>query len=156
MSASFKFSRSQLQALGQMTCLAMLVAQSIKEKDRESYTAWEEVYLKIIGAVKDDPQLASGISYQEDDEIPMLDNLSSDQSLIGDCLDEFRDSVFWDELVVRMADKALIERLGEAVFNGMPESERRRMTESLEPALWDEVSQHGIERLEFVLPPTEF
>ena len=62
---------------------------------------------------------------------------------------------FWADLVTRMADKAISEHLGPEYFENMPEDERRRTAEALEKSLWQECARYGIDRLGFILPPSD-
>ena len=78
-----------------------------------------------------------------------------ESAFFQDCLDEYRDNSFWADLVTRMADKAISEHLGPEYFENMPEDERRRTAEALEKSLWQECARYGIDRLGFILPPSD-
>ena len=78
-----------------------------------------------------------------------------DRAFFQDCLDEYRDNIFWADLVTRMADKAISDHLGPEYFESMPEEERRRTAEALEKSLWQECARYGIDRLGFILPPSD-
>ena len=47
------------------------------------------------------------------------------------------------------------EHLGPEYFESMPEEERRRTAEALEKSLWQECARYGIDRLGFILPPSD-
>ena len=72
-------------------------------------------------------------------------------SLLG----AMRETVFWEELVMRMAEHTLYNSMPKDEVEQMTELERRMTVGALEQAIWSEVARHGLDRLTFVLPELE-
>ena len=84
------------------------------------------------------PKLKGRIAYADDLGGYAFTREYEENAFFQDCLDEYRDNIFWADLVTRMADKAISEHLGPEYFESMPEEERRRTAEALEKSLWQE------------------
>lgn len=50
------------------------------------------------------------------------------------CYEEFRQESFWEEMVIRLADRDLAQRIGFDVWNQLTEEQRRSQTVELENA----------------------
>lgn len=72
-----------------------------------------------------------------------------------ECYDEFRNESFWEELVIRLADRDLVRAVGQQRWEAMSEEERRASTRDIEKRYWDEFTRRGIERVMLVNPPGE-
>lgn len=157
-SVPIRFSPSELKQLAEMLSLSVSVASEGKEDLSASSSRideWHALHQKVMEVAYLDPALRKGIEYPDDDGTYSFTPAYEEKSFFLECLDDFRDNMFWGELVSRMADKALIEHLGQDAFDSMNEEQCRKMSEPLEQALWDECTKYGIDRFGFVLPPEE-
>ena len=78
-----------------------------------------------------------------------------EKAFFQDCLDEFRENMFWEDLVSRLSEKELRNYIGEPAFELLSDKKLESMTASLEKALWNECARHGVERLGFIVPLEE-
>ena len=78
-----------------------------------------------------------------------------DRAFYSDVLDEYRDSVFWEELVARLSARTLVECYGQDAVDAMTPEERASHVAAMEKTLWGEVSRYGVDRLMFMLAPEE-
>lgn len=73
-----------------------------------------------------------------------------DKSFHAQCYDEMRNQLFWEELVVRLAERELTRKIGETKFNTLNEDERTRRLEPISKRLWSEFTDKGISNLHIV------
>ena len=78
-----------------------------------------------------------------------------DRAFYSDLLDEYRDSVFWEELVARLSARTLVECYGQDAVDAMTPEERASHVAAMEKTLWGEVSRYGVDRLMFMLAPED-
>lgn len=156
MSTQIKLTGEELMILADMAYLAMMVAEPIRDEGRErEFNAWGTVCDKVLAELEKNPKFSSRVQFSPDGRNYYLTKEYLDHSFLGDCVNEYRDNVFWDDLVTRMADMSLLHFLGSQKFEAMTEEEKRAMSEPYEKALWEECARHGIDRFGFVLPPRE-
>ena len=157
-SIPIRFSPAELKVLAEMLSLAVSVAAEGKENltgSSRQLDEWDALHQKVMELAYLDPELRKGIEFPDDEGGYSFTPAYDEKAFFVESLDDFRDNMFWGELVARMADKALIEHLGQDGFDSMSEAECRRISEPLEKALWEECTKHGIDRFGFVLPPEE-
>ncbi|MEG0837259.1 MAG: hypothetical protein RR250_01530 [Akkermansia sp.] len=158
MNTPILFSRDEIKMLAEMTTLALAIAVDGHEDDAnitKSLTDWENLQQKIMTQAYKDPSLKKSIEQLSDPIGYAFTQKYVDDAFYAENLVEFRESMFWSELVSRMADKAIIDHLGQEQFEAMSEEECRHMSEPVEQALWEECTHHGLDRFGFVLPPLE-
>lgn len=158
MSVPIRFSPRELKNLAEMLSLAFAIADEGRENlsaSSRQLTEWGSLLQKVMALAYLEPDLRKGIEYPDDDGGYSFTPSFEEKAFFTECLDNFRDNMFWGELVARMADKAVVEHLGQEAFDAMSEEECRKLTEPLEHALWEECTKRGIDRFGFVLPPEE-
>ncbi len=156
MSIQINLTSEELVMLADMAYMAMMVADPIREEGRErEFNAWGAVCDKVLAQLEKDPKYSSHVQYSPEGRNYFLTKDHLDRSFVADCINEYRDHVFWDDLVTRMADMSILHHLGPQKFESMTEEEKRAMTEPYEKALWDECSRYGVDRFGFILPPRE-
>lgn len=62
-------------------------------------------------------------------------------------VDRFVEDSFWQELAGRLAERDLVEQVGEDVYERMSEESRMRELQKLEDWYWQEFSAHGVDNL---------
>ncbi len=68
-----------------------------------------------------------------------------------DFIDEFVDHSFWDELIIRFAERAAARQAGGyEQLNLMSREDQRALEDPLEDRYTEEFNEHGIDRLEIV------
>lgn len=156
MPVSLKLSDDEARDLAEMLSTAAVVAAANQQDGAERrLVGWGKLISRLMEELADTPKLKGRIAYAEDLGAYAFTREYEENAFYQDCLDEYRDNIFWADLVTRMADKAISEHLGPEYFENMPEEERRRTAEALEKSLWQECARYGIDRLGFILPPSD-
>lgn len=155
LSMQFPFTSKELKDLLEMTSLAVTMASVDMQEVDERYTRWKELHNKLFSLALDDKSLAGLIDYPNETGEGAFKPDYIEKSYYMEKLNDYSEHVFWSDLVTRLADKALEEHLGTEEFEEMTEEERRAMAEPMEKSLWNECSTYGIDRLGFIMPPTD-
>lgn len=142
-----------LAEVGAMT-LTML-GQAMPESRNPRVDAWHRLMVGILKAARSVPGIAKDMELNPDCGYWFFKHAYVDRAFYSDLMDESRDAIFWEELVTRMATQCLAETVGQETMERMAPEERAARTSSMEKALWNEVTRHGIDRLFFMLPPQE-
>jgi hypothetical protein len=95
------------------------------------------------------------VEYREEGQIYRVTDEMEQNSAIVECYDEFRQESFWEELVIRMADRDLILNIGLTAWEALGEEERRAFTIVEEKRYWSIFEKHGIDHLRIIHPPGE-
>lgn len=156
MPLTLKFSDDEARDLAEMLSMAATVAAANQQDGTEArLAAWGKLVSRLMEELSSTPRLKGSIAYADDLGSYAFTREYEENAFFQDCLDEYRDNIFWADLVTRMADKAISEHLGPEYFENMAEEERRQTAEALEKSLWQECARYGIDRLGFILPPTD-
>ncbi len=156
MSVVLQLSDHQAKDLAEMLNLAAIVAGTNQNEEAEAkLTDWGMLINQILQQLSQTRSMGKNIVFAEEQGGYVLTKSYVENAFFQDCIDEYRENIFWEDLVSRMAEKAVATHLGEEAFNEMSDEEIRRTSEPLEKALWQECSRHGLERLGFLIPPSE-
>lgn len=156
MPVTLKLSDDEARDVAEMLSLAAVIASANQQEGAEPrLTAWGRLLARLMEELSASPKLKGRIAYAEEVGGFAFTREYEEKAFFQDCLDEYRDSMFWGDLVTRLADKAISEHMGAEYFENMTEEERRHTGEALEKALWQECSKYGIDRLGFILPPSD-
>lgn len=153
---SIELSEQEMESLAEMCAMSLsMLGQVMQELDPARVEAWQRLCISLLKAARGVPSIGKKMELNPDCGYWFFKRSYVDQSFYADVLDEYSDSVFWNELVGRMAEQQLVESIGEAVADRLSEEERASRVSSLEKALWHEVMHHGLQRLLFLLPSNE-
>ena len=112
-------------------------------EDRKQYRDFEQ---KMFSFAK---ELGFGNLVMYDDEMgkyfPTREH--DENSPVRSFIEEFEEETFWDELVDRLADRDMLEELGEKKFLSMTREQRFMAHFDFEQKYQEEFEKHGIERL---------
>ena len=64
-----------------------------------------------------------------------------------ECFHEVRNAVFWEELMIRLAERDLIQEIGPAAHEALTEEERRKKAVPLEKRYWEKFQKDGTDLL---------
>jgi len=64
-----------------------------------------------------------------------------------ECFHEVRNAVFWEELMIRLAERDLIQEIGPAASEALSEEERRKKAAPLEKRYWKKFQKNGTDLL---------
>ena len=132
-----------------------LLGQAMPDGCNPRADAWHKLLVEIVKAGREIPGIARDMELNPDCGYWFFKRPYIDQAFYSDVLDEYRDAAFWEELVMRISFRTLVEYYGQDEVESMSPEERSSRTAALEKSLWEEVSRHGASRLLFMLPPEE-
>lgn len=153
---SIELSQAEMKHMAEMSAMVLtMLGQAMPHTKDKRVAAWHRLCVRLLGEARKVPSLAGNMEMNPDGGYWFFKRPYIDEAFYSDVLDEYRDSTFWAELVGRVADQCLLESIGEEAMDRLSEEERNAKVSSLEKSLWNEVSQHGIDRLLFLIPPHE-
>ncbi|MDD8025499.1 MAG: hypothetical protein PHI34_03215 [Acidobacteriota bacterium] len=142
-----KLTRAQYETLMRLAYLGNWVVNGFRDKDKDPDTDALENY---IYAKARDFGLGDRIVYDEEVDAHFPTENQESEWLAD--LDDYKNDLFWDELMYRLADRDLVARFGEANVDAMPLEERKRMEDELADQYYKEFEKSGLDRLQLVRP----
>lgn len=143
----------ELHSMAEMMAFILTLQSIVKpEQNNAQEKGWRKLAAAVLEkAVKELPALKGDLLPNAEFGHWFFTEKYLETAYFNRLLDEVRDSVFWSELVQRMADHTLSQSIPPEQFDKLTDAERRLRVSSLEQALWEEVTHHGIDRLIFML-----
>jgi hypothetical protein len=92
------------------------------------------------------------IEFSEDEQAHTVTTQFQQSSWFMECYNEFRQEAFWEELVIRLADRDLARRIGQEKWEAMSEEDRRAQTVDIERTYWSEVEVNGVDHFHLIHP----
>lgn len=154
-SMHLRLTEQELATLVEMVSLAAWVGSwNRRPGAEEAFGDYEQLEDKIL-----EKALHAGfgevVEFDEESQRHRLTTEYQDRSFFQECYDEFRNESFWEELVIRLADRDLIRRIGLKPWQKLSEEERRERTRDLEQRYWDEFARSGVDNLHVIARPGE-
>lgn len=151
-----ELSGTEMHHLAEMCAMVISVlGLAMPELKDPRAEAWHRLSVALLKAARGVPSIGRHMELNPDCGFWFFKHSYMDRAFYTEVLDEYRDAAFWADLVNRCAEQSLVENFGEEAASLMSEEERVARISSLEKALWNEVAHHGMERLIFMLPPSE-
>lgn len=145
-----------MRHLAEVCAMSLTVlGQAMPETRDARADAWQRLLVELLKAARSVPSIARDMELNPDCGYWFFKRPYVDEAFYSDVVDEYRESVFWEELVTRMAAQSLLENLGAEEYESLSAEARAERVAGMEKALWYEVSHHGLARLLFMLPPEE-
>jgi len=149
---NFRFNDSEVQTLVELLSLATLVAEwnqdpAFQHKMAAINSLEDKIFEHILHAGHSDM-----IEFNEIEQRHQVTDAFEKNSFFMHCYDEFRQESFWEELVIRLADRDLVQRIGMDAWNALSEEERRAKTIEQEKRYWIELEKYGVDHLRVVHP----
>ncbi len=139
-----RFTDEELATLVEMVSLATEMANmNPNDEGNAGFARFENIENKVLEAAKN-TGMAEIIEYDVDRGKNRVTEEFQEGSFFQQCFDEFRNAVFWEELMVRLADRDLTRELGEATYLAMDEEERRKRLEPIEKNYWVKFQREGM------------
>lgn len=153
---TLELTEQEMRHLAEVCAMSLTMLGQAMSESRDARTdAWHRLLVDLLKAAHTVPSIARDMELNPDCGYWFFKRPYVEDAFYSDVLDEYRDSVFWEELVNRMAAQTLLERMGAKAYDALPPEERAEQVAGLEKALWNEVSHHGLDRLLFMLPAEE-
>lgn len=153
-SVSVEFSEKEMRHLAEMAAFVLSFMTLAKQEDARS-REWQRLAASILKAARGVPSIGKDMEINPELKQWFFKPEYTSRAFFSALVDDIRDSLFWSELVERMADHTLLHATPPDELATLTEDDRRERTEALEAALWYEVTHHGIDRLIFMLPESE-
>ncbi len=151
-----ELTEAQMRHLAEMSAMVLSMLGQVQPELKDARSeAWQRLCVEILSAARRMPSIAKDMELNPDCGYWFFKRPYIDRAFYSDVLDEYRDSTFWSELVARVAEQSLIENLGQERADALSDENRIARLSSLEKALWNEVTRHGIDRMMFLLPGNE-
>ncbi|MGJ8695974.1 MAG: hypothetical protein ACSHYF_06630 [Verrucomicrobiaceae bacterium] len=150
-----RFSDEELATLVEMVSLAADVANMNQtDQDQAGYARFEAVESKILETAKHNG-MASVIEFDPARNKNRVTEDFQKDSYFQQCLEEFRNSSFWEELMVRLAERDTIKEIGEPAYLALDDKARQAKTAPLEQRYWAKFISKGITPLHWIEPNGE-
>lgn len=145
-----RFTDDELITLAEMLTLACWATfWNHKPGSDEGVARFDDMLEKVLSRMQHNGQ---GGEVEPDPERQRL-RLRKDKeegSFYAQCYDEMRAETFWEELVIRMAERQLNKRYNELELSQLSEEKRKDITEPITKRYWEEFSAKGIENLHVI------
>lgn len=153
---SLSLDHEEMKDLAEMSALVLsMLAVSVPDGGALQAQRWRLLVAKVFENAHKVPELAEHIELNPDCNAWYFKRKYIEEAFYEDCLDEYRDTIFWTELVSRLTERDVTDQLGGEIAEQLPEEAKTQITETLEKSYWHECMTHGVERLHFILPPNE-
>ena len=145
----------ELATLAEMVSLAAWIASwNRREGAEDAFADYEALENKILEKAAH-AGFGDLVEFDEERQRHRLSAEYQERSFFQECYDEFRNESFWEELVIRLADRDLIRRIGMKEWRKLSEEQRRQRTRDLEKRYWDEFTRSGVDNLHVISRPEE-
>lgn len=153
---TLELTENEMRHLAEVCAMSLTVLGQAMPDTRDTRAdAWQHLLVDVLKAARTVPSIASDMEMNPDCGYWFFKRPYIDSAFYSDVVDEYRESVFWEELIARMASQSLLENLGAEEYDSLSAEERSERVAGMEKALWHEVSHHGLDRLLFMLSPEE-
>ena len=147
-----RFAEEELATLVEMVSLAAEVASLNPEETGSADLArFEAVESKVLESAKH-AGMAEWIEFDQQRSKNRVTEKFQANSYFQRCIEEFRNAHFWEELMIRLAERDLIKEMGEEAYLAMNEEARRTKSEPREKRYWAKFQKKGISPLHWVEP----
>jgi hypothetical protein len=140
-----RLSDAGLATLVEMVSLATeMAALHPSDTGQAGYARFEGIENKVLEAAKS-TGLAGIVEFDMECGKHRVTEKFQDNAYFQECYHEVRNAVFWEELMIRLAERDLIQEIGPAAHEALDEEERRQKAAPLEKRYWDKFQKDGID-----------
>ncbi len=142
-----RFSEEELLTLVEMVSLAAEVSgMSETEEAFEGQERFEKMEHKVLEAAKN-TGMGEIVEFDVDREKNRVTEKFQEGAFFQRCLEEFRNTIFWEDLMLRLTERDLVKEMGRLSYDAMDEVERRKKSEPRERRYWEKFLKDGVEGL---------
>ena len=150
-----RLSQEELATLIEMVSLASDVANlNPEDKAHAGYARFEALESKVLESAKHNG-MGSVIEFDPARGKNRVTEAFQTESFFQQCLEEFRSQSFWEELMMRLAERDIIREIGEKSYLARTEKAREEKTKPLEKRYWGKFVTKGISPLHWIEPHEE-
>ncbi|MBM9501379.1 hypothetical protein JWG44_14070 [Leptospira sp. 201903071] len=150
---NIELTREQYEALLKSLAITRFLYHSILEEEEpapdrlDSYDAYEDMEQQVLSYAKA-LEVSHLVAYDSEEELHYLTREFEEKTDISDLITEYQDSIFWDELVQRLAGRDFTRTYTEAEIKGMAIEERIEKEAPFISKYEEIFTESGIEHLE--------
>jgi hypothetical protein len=145
-----RFSDEELRTLVEMVSLATDVANHHQQEGGQpGYARFEAIEHKILETAKHSG-LGDIIEIDPARNKNRVTEKFQKDSYFQQCLEEFRNSAFWEELMIRLTERDVIREIGEKDYLALSDTDREAMTRPLEKRYWKKFVHDGVHPLHWI------
>ena len=138
-----RLSDAGLATLVEMVSLATeMAALNPNDTGQAGYARVEGIENKVLAAAKS-TELTGIIGFDMERGKNRVTEKFQDSAYFQECFHEVRNAVFWEELMIRLAERDLIQEIGPAAHEALDEEERRQKAVPLEKRYWEKFQKDG-------------
>ena len=138
-----RVSDDELATLVEMVSLATeMAALNPNDAGQAGYARFEGIENKLLEAAKS-TGLAGIVEFDMECGKHRVTEKFQDNAYFQECFHEVRNAVFWEELMIRLAERDLIQEIGPAAHEALDEEERRQKVVPLEKRYWEKFQKDG-------------
>lgn len=153
---TLELTETEMRNLAEVCAMGLTVlGQAMPDGRNPKADAWHKLLVEIVKAGRTVPSIARDMELNPDCGYWFFKRPYIENAFYSDVIDEYRDSVFWEELVARLSARSLVEYYGQEAVDAMPPETRASHVAAMEKTLWNEVTRYGVDRLMFMLAPEE-
>ena len=142
-----RVSDEELATLVEMVSLATeMAALNPDDAGQAGYARFEGIENKVLEAAKS-TGLAGIFEFDIERGKNRVTEKFQENAYFQECFNEVRNAVFWEELMLRLAERDLIKEIGPAAHEALNEEERRKKAAPLEKRYWDKFQKDGTDLL---------
>ncbi|TAE92751.1 MAG: hypothetical protein EAZ81_02040 [Verrucomicrobia bacterium] len=150
---NIRFSESEIEPLVELVSLASMIADWNQQPHFKAKTDAMQLLAQKVLEHLYHAGYSNLVAYDATEQFYHAADVTEKKSCSASCYDEFRQESFWEELVIRLADRELIQKIGFDAWNRLSEEKRREKTTEMEKRYWREFEAHGIDHLHLIYPP---
>jgi len=145
-----RFNDDELATLAEMLTLACWATfWNHKPGSDEGVTRFDDMLEKILSRMQHNGQ-GGEVELDPERQRLRLCKDKEDGSFYAQCYDEMRAETFWEEMVMRMAERELNKRYSKEELDQLSEEQRKEISEPFTKRFWEEFSSNGIENLHVI------
>ncbi len=142
-----RFTEKELATLVEMVSLSTEMANlNPNDPGDAGFARFEEIEHKVLEAAKN-TGLGEMVEYDVTREKNRVTEKFQETAFFQQCFEEFRNAVFWEELMIRLSERDLVREMGKATYMAMSEEARRAKSEPIEKRYWAKFLKDGVDPL---------
>ena len=142
-----RFTEEELATLVEMVSLAAEMANlNPNDEGNEGFARFEAVESKILESARHSG-MSDIVEFDSSRGKNRVTEKFQENAFFQQCIDEFRNANFWEELMVRLTERDLVREMGEHAYLAMSDEARREKSEPLEKRYWTKFLKDGVNPL---------
>lgn len=144
----FKVTERELTVIAEMMTVACKVGCFVNDAEfNELAMEYRDLLFKTMSLLEDrGSTVVEKHAWTDPPFVPILSAEYLETSFGVEALDSFREDSFWEEFVMRMSERDVINDIGEAAWDALSDEEQLAMSEEKRLFYEREINDHGINR----------